>query len=80
MQVHLRQDNLHIQPCLIKLEIEFHTLQGFKHRMLMGVDAITNFGIDLMMLDNKAYAEKFSYDIEYENNRCKSVLICLQEM
>ena len=76
---HLRQENLHAKPCLIKLEIEFHTLRGFKHGMLMGMDAITDFGIDLMMSEKKAYAEKFSYNIEYENNRCKSVLIRLQE-
>src|SRR5258707_664073 len=47
--------------------------------MLMGVDAITDFGIDLMMSKGKTYAKNFSYDIDYEDKKFRSVLIRLRK-
>ncbi|KAF8439650.1 hypothetical protein BGX38DRAFT_1144652 [Terfezia claveryi] len=67
------------ERCLIEIEAEFHVLEDFSYGILLGVDALTDYGIDLMISKGRACAEGFSYDVEYTDSKFRSVLVRLKE-
>ena len=63
------------ERCLIKLEGEFHIVKNFEYGILMGIDMITDYGIDLHISKNQAVLPRFSYEIESVKTKFQSVLI-----
>ena len=61
-------------PCLIKMDIEFHKIENFVHKLLLGIDALSDYGIDLFLSTKKAQLGPLSYPIDY-NQKFRSVLI-----
>ena len=63
------------QCCLIMLEGEFHIIDDFEHGILIGIDMLTYYGIDLHISKRKATLPGFSHDIESTNMKFQSVLL-----
>ena len=62
------------KPCLIKMDVEFHLIENFAHGVLLGIDTLSDYGIDLFLSSKKALLGPLSYPIDY-NQKFKSVLI-----
>ncbi|KAF8434024.1 hypothetical protein BGX38DRAFT_1145983 [Terfezia claveryi] len=54
-------------------------MEDFNYGVLLGVDTLTDYGIDLIMSKGRACAEDFSYSVEYTDSKFRSVLVHLKE-
>ena len=63
----------------IKLDVEFHVIENFAPKVLIGRDAITDYNIDLLLSENVGCANAakipFNFDLEEPYESFKSVLV-----
>lgn len=76
--VWMKGHNANGKACLIKMDIEFHLIENFEHRVLLGMDTLSDYGIDFHLSIGKARLGPLSYPITY-NQKSKTVLIHVKE-
>src|SRR5258708_7152358 len=63
------------QQCLIKFDREFHIVDDFEHGILIGINMLTDYGINLHISQDKAILPGFSYEIKLIKTKFQSVLV-----
>ena len=60
---------------MIESEGEFHVIKNFEHGILIGIDIITDYGINLHISKNQVVLLGFSYENKSVKTKFQSVLI-----
>ena len=60
--------------CLIKLNIEFHLVKNFEHKILLGMDTLSDYRIDFYLSMKRAQLGSLSYPINYDQ-KFKTILV-----
>ena len=61
------------QRCLIMMEGEFYVVYDFEYGIMIGMDMVTDYRIDLHISKNKAIRPRFSYDMKSTNMKFQSI-------
>lgn len=68
-----------LKKYLLRIDYEFHLVDGFKYGVLMGLDAITDFQINLLVASNHATLPGFSYKIRFANKAVEKVPVRVEQ-
>lgn len=63
---------------LIRMAVKVHLVPNFSHGVLMGLDIITDCGIDFLISRNLACMGEFMYQVKSANRKFRLVLIWLK--
>ncbi|KAF8439658.1 hypothetical protein BGX38DRAFT_1273241 [Terfezia claveryi] len=69
------------EKCLIQILVEVHLVEKFSHQLLLGLDTLVDYGVDLLVTKGIATMSggEFSYPVSSINTKFRSVFIRVRE-